>query len=121
MNRKTNRKGISSSYGMKERHLLLRLFPSASMQNQRNDCRFYYKCAAFSLTPINSLPLYIRKKMMARNTTFSILFLQVIVLVLSPTANCLSLNDRSQLKKLTKDFVRKNNSIIFLIIYNNFK
>ena len=47
--------------------------------------------------------------MMTRNTTSStfILFLEVIVLflALSPAANCFSLDDRLQLKKLTEDFV----------------
>ena len=51
---------------------------------------------------------------MAPITTSSafILFLQVAVLVLSPTANCLSLDDRAQLKQLTGEFVRTTNSII---------
>ena len=64
--------------------------------------------------------------MMARIPAKSalVLFLQVTVsvLVLSPmTANCLSLDDRAQLKQLTEEFVRKTNSIIcFLIIHSNF-
>ena len=52
-----------------------------------------------------------------------VLFLQVtvLILVLSPTANCLSLDDREQLKQqLTEEFVSKTNSIIFLMIPSNF-
>ena len=65
------------------------------------------------------------KKTMARiqATSALVLFLQVIVsvLVLSPmTANCLSLDDRAQLKQLTDEFVSKTKSIIFLIIHSNF-
>ena len=58
---------------------------------------------------------------MTRNTISStlIISLQVIILilVLSPTANCLSLDDRAQLKQITEEFVRKTNSIIFIVIY----
>ena len=54
--------------------------------------------------------------MIARNkTTLStlIIFLKIVlVLGLSPIANCLSLQDRAQLKQLTEDFVRKTNSTI---------
>ena len=51
------------------------------------------------------------KKTMARISAKSalVLFLQVtvLILVLSPTANCLSLDDRAQLKQITEEFVRK--------------
>ena len=58
---------------------------------------------------------------MSPNTTLSYRsfssFLQVIVLVLvlSPTANCLSLDDRAQLKQLTDEFVRKLIRTFFLL------
>ena len=51
---------------------------------------------------------------MDRIPTFTILFLLVIALVLSPTVNCLSLNDREQLKQLTEEFVRKLNEFLLL-------
>ena len=61
--------------------------------------------------------------MMTRNRTSSTLIISlqviVLVLVLSPTANCFSLDDRAQLKQLTEEFVRKTNSIFFLIIHSN--
>ena len=50
---------------------------------------------------------------MDRIPTFTILFLPVIALVLSPV-NCLSLNDRAQLKQLTEEFVRKLNEFLLL-------
>ena len=93
---------------------------------------FPIKCAALSLSKLQCTTvicyLYIGavniKKTMARipATSALVLFLQVtvLILVLSPTANCLSLDDRAQLKQLTDEFVRKTNSIIFHIIHSNF-
>ena len=74
-------------------------------------------------TAFNSLPFQVtgEERMVPRNRTSStlIISLQLIVLVLSPKGNCLSLDDRTQLKQLTEEFVRKTNSIIFLIIHSN--
>ena len=44
--------------------------------------------------------------------------LTVLILTLSPTTNCLSLDDRSQLTQLAEDFVRITNTDCY--DYNNY-
>ena len=49
-------------------------------------------------------------------SSVAILLLKLGVLVLSPTTNCFSLDGRSQLEKLSEDFVRTTNFFFYVNI-----